>query len=497
MQLADLLRATDATAALMLGGDVEVRGLAADSRLVRPGYLFAALSGSKADGRAHIADATSRGAAAILIGDGNDLEAVQRLRGTATVVRAANPRRALARMAAHFYGRQPDTIAAVTGTNGKTSVVTFTRQIWASLGHRAASIGTLGLEASVPLPADAGLAALTTPDAVTLHEALARLCDHAISHVAMEASSHGLDQYRLDGVRLAAAAFTNLTRDHLDYHRDFGAYRRAKKRLFAELLPSGGIAVLNADSGEFPRLSEIARRRSLAVVTYGLAAGDVHAVDMAPNEDGWRLTISVHGIRHAVALPLLGRFQVANALAALALVVATGGNTARAVDALAHLQGAPGRMERVARATSGAAVYVDYAHTPDALETALTALRAHCRGRLIAVFGCGGDRDPGKRPQMGAVAERLADVAYVTDDNPRSEDAAAIRRAILAAAPHGREYGDRRAAIAAALTGAAADDVVIIAGKGHERGQIVGDTILPFDDREEARAAADATRMAS
>ena len=463
------------------GGDPDICGLTSDSRAARDGYLFAALAGSRTDGTRFIADAVARGAAAVLVADGSSAKGVP-----VAVIADPNPRRRLARMAARLFAPQPATIAAVTGTNGKTSVAAFTRQIWAHHGWSAASLGTLGIVG----PDFAEPGSLTTPDPVALHRTLQRLAARAIDHVALEASSHGLDQFRLDGLALAAAAFTNLTRDHLDYHGDMEAYLAAKRRLFAELLPRGGIAVINLDSREGRALAALCRGQGQRVIGFGAdALADLRLISAQPDGAGQTFLLEAFGTRRALLLPLMGEFQAMNALAALGLAVATGVPVGEALDALATLQGTPGRMEHAASHPNGAPIIVDYAHTPDALETALTALRPHCRGRLVVVFGCGGDRDAGKRPMMGAIAERLADLVIVTDDNPRSEDAASIRRAILAAAPKAREIGDRGSAIRAAVAMLAHGDVLLLAGKGHERGQIVGDTVVPFDDAETARAA--------
>jgi UDP-N-acetylmuramoyl-L-alanyl-D-glutamate--2,6-diaminopimelate ligase len=387
-------------------------------------------------------------------------------------------------LAARFYGRQPRTIAAVTGTNGKTSVAHFTREIWAATGHAAASLGTLGLVS----PQGRRPGALTTPDPVGLHRDLAGLAASGIEHVALEASSHGLAQHRLDGVRIAAAAFTNLTRDHLDYHVDMEAYRAAKERLFSELLPAGEAAVLNADSPEFARLTALCRGRGHRIIGYGHRAGsDLRLLQREPGSFGQRLAIAAFGSTHRLELPLVGAFQAMNALAALGLALATGTPPEAVFAAVPGLPGVPGRLQLVGQAAAGAPVFVDYAHTPDALAAVLTALRPHAAGRLLVVFGAGGDRDRGKRPQMGRTAAALADRVYVTDDNPRSEDPAAIRRAILAAAPDAVEIGDRGAAIAAAIGELRPGDVLVIAGKGHESGQIVRDAVLPFDDALVAR----------
>jgi UDP-N-acetylmuramoyl-L-alanyl-D-glutamate--2,6-diaminopimelate ligase len=462
-------------------GDPDITGLTADSRAVKPGYLFAALAGSRTDGSRFIADAVARGAGAILTADATHCAGL-----SVAVVTDPNPRRRLALMAARFHAPQPKTVVAVTGTNGKTSVASFTQQIWARQGWRAASLGTLGIVG----PGVNRPGSLTTPDPVALHETLKALAAADIDHVAVEASSHGLDQFRLDGLVLTAAAFTNLTRDHLDYHRDMAAYFAAKRRLFAELLPETGAAIVNRDAPEGRELAALAYARGQRVISFGtVQRADLRLVASRPAGTGQRIEIAAFGERRFLRLPLMGAFQAMNALAALGLAVATGVPLAAALDALSFLQGAPGRMEHVASVANGAPVMVDYAHTPDALETALTALRPHCGGRLVVVFGCGGDRDPGKRPMMGAIARRLADTVIVTDDNPRSEDAAAIRRAILAAAPGAREIGDRGDAIRAAVAMLGPGDLLLVAGKGHERGQIVGDRTLPFEDAEIARAA--------
>ena len=464
--------------------DREIAGITADSRQVQPGFLFAALRGTQTDGRAFAGQAVANGAVAILTDDPAALTLDEQTRGGVAIVADANPQRRLALLAARFYGRQPCTIAAVTGTNGKTSVAHFTREIWAALGYRAVSIGTLGLVSSAGRRAGS----LTTPDQVALHRDLAALAADGIEHVATEASSHGLAQFRLDGLSIAAAGFTNLTRDHLDYHGDMHSYRAAKERLFRELLPRGCGAVLNVDSPEFERLDRLCRKRGHRVIGYGVAAeAELRIVERRPIHNGQHLAISVSGERHEVNLPLVGEFQAMNVLAALGLVLATGTRPADAVGALPQLSGVPGRMQFVGETAKGAAVYVDYAHTPDALRTVLTALRPHTVGRLSIVFGAGGDRDRGKRPLMGRVASELADLVYVTDDNPRSEPPAAIRREILAAASGAVEIGDRRAAIGAAISKLRPGDMLVIAGKGHETGQIVGREVLPFDDAIVAR----------
>ncbi|CAA7622536.1 UDP-N-acetylmuramoyl-L-alanyl-D-glutamate--2, 6-diaminopimelate ligase [Candidatus Terasakiella magnetica] len=461
--------------------DRDIAGLTADSRAVKPGFLFAALAGTKADGRAFVPAALAAGAVAVLAAPGSGLE----LPAGVTLIEDSNPRRRFALMAAAFHGLQPQTMVAVTGTNGKTSTALFHRQIMKSLGLRSAAIGTLGIIAD-DWPNPGGL---TTPDPVALHDTLARLARHGVSHACMEASSHGLDQYRLDGVRLQAAAFTNLTRDHLDYHQDMASYAAAKQRLFTEVLPHGAVAVINTDADGADTLTAACGARGLRVLTYGKAGGDIHLIASTPTPLGQDLRLQVMGMPAAIHLRLAGLFQAYNAMAALGLALATGADRAEALDALEHLEGVPGRLQKVAERANGAAIYVDYAHTPDALETVLTALRPHVVRRLVAVFGCGGDRDPGKRPQMGAIACRLADAMIVTDDNPRSEDPAAIRTAILAACCGAIEIADRREAIRTAAQGLQRGDLLVIAGKGHETGQIIGGAILPFDDAEEARAA--------
>jgi UDP-N-acetylmuramoyl-L-alanyl-D-glutamate--2,6-diaminopimelate ligase len=468
---------------------VEIAGLASDSRAVKPGFLFAALPGTRADGRAFIRDAIAKGATAILTSSGANAAPADIAPAGAEVawIRDPNPRRRLALLASRFFRNQPRIVVAVTGTNGKTSVVRFVRHIWYALGLSGASIGTLGVS-SEHLNQRGNL---TTPDPVSLHRALAELAGRGIDHLAMEASSHGLSQYRLDGVRIAAGAFTNLTRDHLDYHGSAGAYLAAKLRLFEELVTAGGTAVVNADSAQARVVREAARRRGLRVVTYGSAEGsDLRLQRLAAVEGGQDLTLSVFGERHHVALPLAGDFQASNAVAALGLVLAAGADVKRSVAALATLPQVPGRLERVARLSNGASIYVDYAHTPDALAAVLRAARADSRGRLVVLFGCGGDRDAGKRPEMGAIAAEFADRVIVTDDNPRSEDPAAIRRQILEGCPAAVEVAGRGEAIEHAVASLAEGDILVVAGKGHETGQIIGDVVHSFEDAAVVRAAA-------
>ena len=454
---------------------LDIIGVTADSRHVVPGDLFAALPGIRADGRTFIADAVERGAVAVLAPPGTPWPPGVPPR---PIITDPQPRRCLAQIAAALAGPQPQTVVAVTGTNGKTSTVEFTRQLWASSGANAASLGTLGLIAPGFDPGPG----LTTPDPVSLAEMLAGLARHRVTKAAIEASSHGLDQFRLDGVRLAAAAFTNLTRDHLDYHGTLDAYRQAKLRLFDALLPAGAPVIAHAemDAATLDALQDIARRRRLDFRTVGENGSRLRLIQAHPRPDGQDLTIQFAGRQRTVELNLPGRFQADNVLVAAALTEATG--LADVLDRLPALRGVRGRMERAASLPNGAAAYVDYAHTPDALERLLTALRPHTSGRLHLVFGAGGDRDRGKRPLMGQAASRLADAAIVTDDNPRTEDPAAIRAAIIAACPNAREIADRAQAIETALNDLSAGDVLVVAGKGHEQGQIVGATVLPFDD---------------
>ena len=462
-----------------LAVDPMITGVTADSRRVRPGYLFAALPGAKANGRSFVPQALAAGAAAILAGE--DIPGL-----SAPVIAVGDPRRAYALAAAAHHGAQPRLCVAVTGTNGKTSVATFCRQIFAAAGHSSASMGTLGVRAG-----DEELTApgLTTPDAAEIAATLARLAEDGVTHLALEASSHGLDQRRLDGVRLTAAGFINLTQDHLDYHGTMGAYRAAKLRLFDSLLPRGAWAVLNADSPAFASFAAAAVTGGRAVMSVGAMGQGLTLTGRQADGQGQRLAINAWGRNHTVRLPLAGAFQVANALVAAGLCIAAGASPDSALAALENIEGAPGRLQRVGTKAGGGEAYVDYAHTPDGLGAVLSALRPHARGRLILLFGAGGDRDTGKRAAMGATASSLADVAIVTDDNPRSEAPAAIRAAVLAGGRGLREIADRRRAIAAAVNLLEAGDILVVAGKGHETGQIVGDETLPFDDVEETREA--------
>ncbi len=461
-------------------GNVWIQGLTSDSRSVGPGMLFAALPGTKADGAQFVPAAIEAGAAAVLVGR-------QKLEGSYSVplIRVDDPRRTLALMSSRYFARQPRTVAAVTGTNGKTSVTVFLRQIWAMAGHKAASLGTIGLVA--PHKVVAGN--LTTPDPVKLHEILADLAGADVTHLAVEASSHGLEQRRLDGVRLSAGAFTNLSRDHLDYHPSLVAYLNAKLRLFDTLLPKGSAAVADADQSEAERVQKIARARELDYFSVGRKGETLRLISATRMHDGSRLLVEAFGEKHYVPLPLVGEFQISNALVAAALAIATGVEATKALLSLGELKGASGRLELVGVHPSGAQVFVDYAHTPDALANALKALRRHAARNLVVVFGAGGNRDPGKRPLMGEAAAAVADRLIVTDDNPRNEDAAAIRKAVIGGAPKAEEIGDRGTAIRAAVLTLGEGDILLIAGKGHETGQTVGDKVLPFSDQEEAKKA--------
>ena len=460
-----------------------VTGFAIDHRKVAPGTVFGAFRGQRANGEDFINAAVRSGAVAVVARPGARVEGAAHLS-------ADEPRQLFADLAARFFAPFPQTCVAVTGTNGKTSTVEMTRQLWRMAGHHAASIGTLG----VTTADERVTTGLTTPDVVTFLSNVAGLAREGVTHLAFEASSHGLHQYRIEGLPVAAAAFTNLSRDHLDYHGDMAAYLTAKLRLFAEVLSADGAAVVWADDPAAPRVIDLARERGNRLVTVGTRGCTLRLVGRDPTLLGQGLTIEADGEVHRVRLPLIGAYQAANALIAAGLVIATGGATAETLGNLARLQPVRGRLERAAITRSGAPVYVDYAHTPDAVEAAVAALKPHARGRLILVLGAGGDRDEGKREAMGHAAAVGADRVIVTDDNPRTEDPAAIRAAVLKgarASDRGAdEIGDRRAAIAAAVADAGADDIVLIAGKGHEQGQVVGDLVLPFDDVAVARECA-------
>lgn len=471
--LADIL---DAPA---VASQIEITGVTADSRFVTPGALFAALPGSQVDGARFVPAAIDAGAAAILTGPKSDVGVPE-----VPVLRAVDPRRALARVAARFYDRQPENIVAITGTSGKTSVADFTRQIFTALGRQSASIGTIG----IVKPDGSVYGSLTTPDPVTLHLELAGLADQGVTHLAFEASSHGLDQRRLDGVAINAAAFINIGRDHLDYHPTLEDYFRAKQRLFDVLLPDDGCAVIGIDQPEAQAIVDICERRSLRVIRVGRAeASDLRVVAEAPDEFGQRLSVTYDGRGYDISLPLIGRYQGMNAMLAAGLALAVGEQPDAVFAALGVLQGVRGRLEVVSN-IHGAKVVVDYAHKPDALAAALDALRPFATGKLICIFGCGGDRDRGKRPIMGRISHEKADLTIVTDDNPRSEDPAAVRAEILSQCPGAIEIGDRYEAIGHAMMQLAPGDVLLIAGKGHETGQIIGDQVLPFSDHDAVEA---------
>jgi UDP-N-acetylmuramoyl-L-alanyl-D-glutamate--2,6-diaminopimelate ligase len=474
LRLSDILRRD-------LDVDPVVTGVTADSRKVGPGTLFCALPGTARDGREFIPQALSQGAAAVLAPEDTPATA-------ANILTAYDVRRAYALAAKAFYGAQPKTCVAITGTNGKTSVATFCRQMFAHMGYHSASVGTLGIvtqngaaEHAITPPG------LTTPDAADIAEHLAALARDGVTHLALEASSHGIDQRRLDGVTLTAAGFTNLTQDHLDYHATMEAYRAAKLRLFEQLLPRGRTAVLNADSDAYNAFAASAITAGASLLSVGERGQHLTLTHRDLTVDGQILYLEHQGRKFEAKLKLAGLFQASNALVAAGLCLAAGQKVEPVLEALSHLSGARGRLERVGSTGNGAEIYVDYAHTPDGLETVLKALRPHTQGRLVCVFGCGGDRDRGKRPQMGAIAERLADRVIVTDDNPRSEEPASIRAEIMAGlagtqSSNVLEIGDRRQAIFEAVASLKTGDVLVVAGKGHEQGQIVAGKVLPFDD---------------
>ena len=465
----------------LIGGEdsTAVTGFAIDHRKVAPGTVFGAFRGTRFNGEDFIEDAVSAGAVAVVA------RPEAPVAGAAHVA-AEEPRRAFARLAAKFFEPFPATVVAVTGTNGKTSNVELTRQLWRMAGHHAASIGTLG----VTTADDQVTTGLTTPDIVTFLSNMAGLAREGVTHAAFEASSHGLSQYRIEGLPVEAAAFTNFSRDHLDYHGTMEAYFEAKMRLFSEVLEPDGTAVIWADDPKSPEVARRCHDRGLRILTVGQAGEALRLVGREPTQLGQRLTVEADGRTHSISIPLIGAYQAANTLTAAALVIATGGDLEQTLSNVARLQPVRGRLERAVITRSGAPVYVDYAHTADALQSAIEALRPHARGRLITVFGAGGDRDVGKRPEMGAVAVRMSDLVLVTDDNPRTEDPAAIRCDILAGAPGAREVPGRREAIAAAIAEAGSEDIILLAGKGHEQGQIIGDRVLPFDDVTVARECA-------
>jgi len=460
-------------------GEIEVAGMTADSRQVKPGFVFAALQGVAADGRTFIPGAVEAGAVAVL---GSGLAS---LPGEAVAIEVDVPRLALAEAAAKFYPRQPANMVAITGTNGKSSTVDFLRQIWSHCGRVAASMGTLG---AVGPKGNIDLGH-TTPDPVAIHATLQMLAAQGVTHCAMEASSHGLAQYRLDGVKLGAGAFTNLTQDHLDYHPTFADYRAAKLRLVGDLMPAGAPMIINADSDERVVFRQAAEAKHCPVISVGWRGDDLKIAELMPRATGQKLLLNWRGDEAAVELPLIGEFQALNALTAAGLALSLGETFEDVLAAMARLEPVKGRMEFVGKTDHGAGVFVDYAHTPDGLDTLLRAARPHTAGRLVLVFGAGGDRDPFKRPLMGEVAAKHADIVIVTDDNPRSEVPASIRRAIIEAVPGASEIGDRREAIFEGVSRLQAGDTLLIAGKGHETGQIVDGKTHPFSDQETALEA--------
>ncbi|MEM7640095.1 MAG: UDP-N-acetylmuramoyl-L-alanyl-D-glutamate--2,6-diaminopimelate ligase [Pseudomonadota bacterium] len=460
------------------GADDAVSGITADSRKVQPGFVFAAMQGVVTDGRKFISQAVEAGALAVLGEDLPDTAGAAR-------INVDNARLALAEASANFYPRQPETIVAITGTNGKSSTVDFLRQIWSSAGLSAASMGTLGAigpKGSIDL-------GHTTPDPVAIHATLQTLAEDGVTHAAMEASSHGLAQYRLDAVRLSAVAFTNLTQDHLDYHNTMDEYRAAKLRLFSDLASRGGPAVVNADSDQRLFFEAAAQDAGLETVSVGWRGADLKIEELMPKATGQRLFLNWRGEKAAIDLPLIGEFQALNALTAAGLALAGGLELQDVATGMSQLRPVKGRLEYVGETGDGAGVFVDYAHTPAGLDVLIRAARPHTAGQLVVVFGCGGDRDRGKRPLMGEVAAKHADKVIVTDDNPRSEDPTAIRRDVLAGVPEGIEIGDRGTAIAQAIADLQKGDTLLIAGKGHETGQIIGDSVIPFSDQEAARTA--------
>lgn len=466
MQLTDLIN---------VEGEMPVSGVTADSRQVKKGFLFAALPGSKAKGTDFISDAILHGAQIILADKSSQLP--EGAEGV-SLITDKNPRQAFAKLAAKFYKLQPKTIVAVTGTSGKTSTVSFVQQIWnLSSVTKCASLGTLGLLA----PGIKRYGSLTTPDTQSLHADLADLASTGIQHLAMEASSHGLDQYRLDGVKVTIAGYTNLSRDHLDYHKDMDEYFEAKARLFSEVMQKNGVAVLNADDEYFEKLKNICEKSGHRIISFGRAGDNIKIMDRDAKPDGQNISILIEGKEYQVLLPLVGEFQAMNALCALGLVLAEDNNPDKYVPMLAELTGVVGRLQLVSGHPQGAAIYVDYAHKPAALETVLKTLRPHTLGKLFCVFGCGGNRDQGKRALMGKIANNLADVVIVTDDNPRYEDADDIRAQIMATVPKAREIGDRAEAIKIAIQELSEGDVLVVAGKGHEQGQIVADKVHAFE----------------
>ena len=457
--------------------DEVVTGLTCDSRAIMPGYVFAALPGTVTDGRKYIEQAIESGAAAVLSTYGLELPV--------PYMGVENPRLAYAKMAAAIHAGQPQTVVAMTGTNGKSSTVEFLRQIWAYAGKQAACFGTLGVQA----PNGYRPLTHTTPDAVALHKTLSDLSGEGVTHAAMEASSHGLDQCRLDAVKITASGFSNLTQDHFDYHADAEDYFQAKARLFMELTPINAPVVINVNDEYGQRLVGMCNARGQSVLQVGWSGQDIRIDEVMPRASSQLIDLVVHGKRHKIELPLAGEFQVLNAVAALGLAMVTGVETDKALEALEHLTGVAGRMERAGRTKSGAPIFVDFAHTEDGLDKLLRSVRPHTRGKIIIAFGCGGDRDPDKRAKMGAAAAKLADEVIVTDDNPRTEMPELIRKAVLVGCPGAVEIGDRALAIREGIKNLGPNDCLVIAGKGHEQGQIVGTKVIPFSDVDQVKLA--------
>ncbi|AMK18797.1 MULTISPECIES: UDP-N-acetylmuramoyl-L-alanyl-D-glutamate--2,6-diaminopimelate ligase [Sphingobium] len=479
MRLGSLIEGLDVKLDTGASLDASVSGFAIDNRKVAPGTVFGAFQGLRVNGEDYIPQAVKAGAMAVVARPEAQVEG-------AVHIAHDNPRRLFALLAARYFAPFPDVTVAVTGTNGKTSTVELARQLWRMLGHHSASIGTLGVTTSV----DQVSTGLTTPDIVTFLSNMSGLKREGVTHAAFEASSHGLAQYRTEGLPVSAAAFTNLSRDHLDYHGDMDSYFDAKTRLFDEVVAPDGVAVVWADDEWSDKVIQRATKRGLRVLSVGVQGQALRLANRTPTQLGQTLDVEADGKLYKINLPLIGAYQAANALTAAGLVIAGGEDAAKVLELLGRVQPVRGRLERAVITKAGTPVYVDYAHTPDGLRAAIEALRPHTRGSLITLFGAGGDRDAGKRPQMGKVAAELSDHVIVTDDNPRSEDPSAIRAAVMAGAPGAEEIGGRRAAIAAAIARAGADDIVLLAGKGHEQGQIIGDRVLPFDDVTVARECA-------
>jgi len=459
------------------GDTIEVNGLTADSRQVKPGMMFAAIPGTALDGRDFIEQAIEKGASAILSTPG--------VEASVPVIAAVEPRREYANLAARLYPGQPETLVAMTGTNGKSSTVEFLRQIWAKTGYKSACFGTLGITT------DRGIEKLThtTPDAVALHETLAQLTQDGITHAAMEASSHGLKQFRMHAVRVDVAGFSNLTQDHFDYHPTFEDYFDSKAKLFTELLSPNSAAVINVNDEYGQRMADLCRDLGHKVMEVGWTGADIRIDEIIPRAAAQDLTLIVRGKRFGVRLPLAGEFQALNAVQALGLALATDVELNDALMALELLSGVPGRMEPVGETTDGAPIFVDFAHTEDGLDKLLRSVRPHTMGKIVLIFGCGGDRDPTKRKPMAQVACKLADSVIVTDDNPRTEDPAMIRAEVMSGCPDAAEIGDRGSAIREGLSRLGPQDCLVIAGKGHEQGQIIGTQTIPFSDQDEVRKA--------